>query len=307
MRISHFRHIALRTPALSASAEFYQHAWGLAPVAVDGPSHYLRTRSTEHHQVELHPGDERRVDHLAFAVPDDAALDEAYHELVARGVHVLSAPHPLDRPGGGAGFRFVDPDGRVVELSAGVATHGPLTEGFGPQKISHVVLNTPDIDRAADFYVEALGFRISDWSEHQMVFLRCNTDHHSVAFNQAEWAALNHVAYEMPGIDDVMRGIGRLKAAGHELLWGPGRHGPGNNVFAYFQDPGGFVCEYTSEVMQIDEDTWEPQVWERRPDLMDRWGTSGPPRPEARAAMAGTPDPGALDAVAQKDHPASDS
>jgi catechol 2,3-dioxygenase-like lactoylglutathione lyase family enzyme len=292
VKISHFRHVALRTPELERSATFYEKTWGLEPVATDGPARLFRARSPEHHQLELHPGDERRIDHIAFAVPDDAALRDAHGELAKAGVRLLGDPAPIQQPGGGTGFRFVDPDGRVIELSCGVATLEPLDGPDRPVKVSHVVLNTPDIDRAKDFYVDVLGFRVSDWSEHQMVFLRCNRDHHTVAFNQAEWASLNHVAYEMPDIDQVMRGIGRLKAAGHELLWGPGRHGPGNNVFAYFQDPGGFVCEYTSEVMQVDEATWEPNVWERRPDLMDRWGTSGPPRPEARTAMANVPDPG---------------
>lgn len=293
MRISHFRHIALRTPEPEQSVEFYQDVWGLRLVAKERNAAFLRGGSPEHHQLELHAGDERRIDHLAFGMPDEAALDDARRELDDHGIRTLGPPGPIDRPGDGTGFRFVDPDGRTVELSCGVARHEPLDEPGGPIKVSHVVLNTPDIDRAKEFYVDVLGFRVSDWSEHQMVFLRCNRDHHCVAFNQAEWTSLNHVAYEMPDIDAVMRGIGRMKAADRELLWGPGRHGPGNNVFAYFQDPGGFVCEYTAEVMQVDDATWEPQVWERRPDLMDRWGTSGPPRPQARAAMAGTPDPGA--------------
>lgn len=293
MRITHFRHIALRTPALHRSSNFYQQVWGLSLVAAEDSVHYLRARSEEHHQLVLHPGEERRIHHLAFAAADDEALHEMHAALAGKGVRILADPAPLGTPGGGVGFRFVDPDGRVVEISHGVATHRPIDDGDGPIKVSHVVLNTPDIDRATDFYVDFLGFRVSDWSEHQMVFLRCNRDHHCLAFNRADWASLNHVAYEMADIDRVMRGTGRMRAAGHELLWGPGRHGPGNNVFAYFQDPAGFVCEYTAEVMQVDDASWEPQVWERRPDLMDRWGTSGPPRPEARAAMAGTPDPGA--------------
>lgn len=292
MRITHFRHIALRTPELRASSAFYQGVWGLVPVGETGDARFLRARGPEHHQLELHAGEARGIDHLAFAVLDEDALHDARRHLDDRGVRVLAAPASLGRPGGGTGLRLADPDGRVVELSCDVATHDPLEGPDRPLKVSHVVLNTPDIDRICAFYVDVLGFRVSDWSEHQMVFLRCNQDHHSVAFNQADWASLNHVAYEMPDIDQVMRGIGRLRAAGCELLWGPGRHGPGDNVFAYFQDPGGFVCEYTAEVKQVDEATWEPRVWERRPELMDRWGTSGPPRPEARAAMAGVPDPG---------------
>lgn len=126
-----------------------------------------------------------------------------------------------------------------------------------------------------------------------MVFLRVNSDHHSISFNRAPHASLNHVAYELPDIDAVMRGIGNLKKKGTNPLWGPGRHGPGNNVFCYFQDAAGYVCEYTSEVQKIDETTHQPEVWPRNvPEKVDRWGISGPPTPEARAAMAGEPDPG---------------
>ena len=134
--------------------------------------------------------------------------------------------------------------------------------------------------------------RISDWSEHQMAFLRCNADHHVIAFNQAAWTSVNHVAYEMGSIDHFMRGIGRLRH--HELLplWGPGRHGPGNNTFSYFADPAGLVCEYTSEVDQVTEDAWLCRVWRRTPELSDLWGTAGPPSADVRAHMAGEPDPG---------------
>lgn len=126
-----------------------------------------------------------------------------------------------------------------------------------------------------------------------MVFLRVNNDHHSISFNRAAHASLNHVAYELPDIDTEMRGIGNLKRRGIAPMWGPGRHGPGNNVFCYYQDGSGYVCEYTSEVQKIDEATHQPEVWPRNiPEKMDRWGLSGPPTPEARAAMAGQPDPG---------------
>ncbi len=51
----------------------------------------------------------------------------------------------------------------------------------------------------------------------------------------------------------VMRGGGRMKDAGYPIQWGPGRHGPGNNLFNYFIDPFGVVIEYTAEVEQVDE------------------------------------------------------
>jgi len=72
-----------------------------------------------------------------------------------------------------------------------------------------------------------------------MNFVRCDRVHHAIAYAQAGDSLLNHIAFEMTDIDAVMRGIGRLKDAGFETFWGPGRHGPGNNVFAYFVAPFG--------------------------------------------------------------------
>ncbi len=132
-----------------------------------------------------------------------------------------------------------------------------------------------------------------------MSFLRCNRKHHSIAFNQDEHASVNHIAYEVDSVDELMRGISNVRKAGLSELWGPGRHGPGDNIFCYFQDPGGFVMEYTCYLETIeDESEWRARVWKRVPHLMDQWGIAGPPKLETRAAMGGEPDPGWVDVKA---------
>ena len=106
-------------------------------------------------------------------------------------------------------------------------------------------------------------------------------------------ASANHVAFEMRDMDSFMRGIGRMKQKGHVPSWGPGRHGPGNNPFAYFVSPSGFVIEFTTELQQIDEATHVAQEWPwGDPELSDRWMTAGPPTPAMRAVMLGRPDRG---------------
>lgn len=296
MKILHLRHIALKTPDPAAMASFYQDSWGLKIVTEQDGVFYLRGTLPEQFILAVGPGERRGIERIAFALADRAAVDSAAEELAQKGVTIYQHPALLTTPGGGYGFQFIDPDGRCIELSSEVTPAGEKETWEAPvrpNKISHVVLNTPDFEGITEFYTDVLGFRISDWSEKQMVFLRCSTDHHSIAFNRAPHASLNHVAYELPEIDTVMRGIGNLKRHGISPLWGPGRHGPGNNVFCYFQDVAGYVCEYTAEVMKIDEASHQPEVWPRNiPEKMDRWGISGPPSPEARAAMAGEPDPG---------------
>jgi catechol 2,3-dioxygenase len=76
-----------------------------------------------------------------------------------------------------------------------------------------------------------------------------------------------------------MRGGGRLRDAGHPIQWGPGRHGPGNNLFNYFIDPFGVVIEYTAEVEQVDESYKPrgPEEWKWPAGRVDQWGISPPP------------------------------
>ena len=168
-----------------------------------------------------------------------------------------------------------------------------LSKNVQPRSICHIVNNTPDLQRITKFYAGVLGFRVSDWSGQQMAFLRTDSKHHNISFNVAPHASVNHVAYLVSGIDEVMRGISNLRKHGIEPAWGPGRHGPGNNIFCYFRDPFGYVAEYTSDIDYIaDESKHEPKVWPRSPESMDRWGVAAPPSAELREAMTGEPDQG---------------
>jgi catechol 2,3-dioxygenase-like lactoylglutathione lyase family enzyme len=89
---------------------------------------------------------------------------------------------------------------------------------------------------------------------------------------------LNHVAFEMPDVDSVMRGMGRMKDNGYPIEWGPGRHGPGNNVFAYFCGPDEVPIEYTSEVLQVDDGyvARGSDYWKFPPGRSDQWGITQP-------------------------------
>lgn len=294
-RLRSLRAVTLCSPNSDDAAEFYSQVWGLGTVEQDHGAAWLRGTGDEHHILELRHGEANALGKLSFAVATPREIDDTARRLAALGVPMLTEPGPLDQVGGGYGLRLVDPEGRLVELSCevdAVVPQDPDGREAVPRKLAHVVLNTVDIDAACEFYTGVLGMRISDWSEHQMAFLRCNADHHVIAFNAAEWTSINHVAYEMGSIDHFMRGIGRLKHNDMLPLWGPGRHGPGSNTFSYFADPAGLVCEYTSEVAQVDEDAWLCRVWRRTPELSDLWGTAGPPSRDVREHMAGVPDPG---------------
>jgi len=70
-----------------------------------------------------------------------------------------------------------------------------------------------------------------------------------------------------------MRGLARMHENGITLSWGPGRHTAGNNTFSYFITPNGNAVEYTSDLEEVDEDTWQPQTYQPGPNTIDQWGT----------------------------------
>jgi hypothetical protein len=110
-----------------------------------------------------------------------------------------------------------------------------------------------------------------------MNFMRCNPRHHSVAFARGPHVSLHHISFEMRGIDEFMRGSGRVIRSGAKLVWGQGRHLAGNNTYSYFLDPQNNTIEYTTELEELDEDSWHPHVYDMHdPAVQDQWGTANP-------------------------------
>jgi len=290
-RVTGVRSIELGVRDLHQSADFYTKIWALEEVSSDGDSIHFRATGGEHHVLTIRERAKPSLLGVHFSAVDRAAVVELHAKAKGYGVEVAGEPAPLDgSSGSGYGFRFRTPDGLPMSISSDSVQHpNVVLDRSRPTKISHVVLNSAHTEDQVPFFVDVLGFKLSD-SSHMMEFLRCSADHHSMAIFRNNGPSLNHVAYELPNIDGLMRGAGRLKRNGFDIEWGVGRHGPGNNVFSYFIEPNGFVAEYTTELDQLDDATHVPQdadFWQKLTPTPDRWGTAGPPSNRMRAAMSG--------------------
>ncbi len=291
IRVNGLRGVELAVFDLKETSDFYANAWGLEEVARANGSMFLRASGHEHHVLTIHERPRAGLVAINFGAADRIAVDGLHAKALAMGVEVIAAPHDLPAiAGGGYGFSLRAPEGQQLNISCDVATHssGDFADRSRPEKLSHVVLNVADLDKQERFFCDVLGFRLTD-STARMDFIRCSSYHHSIALARASGAGLNHMAYEVPNMDGLMRGAGRLKKHGYKIGWGVGRHGPGNNVFSYFIEPNGFVTEYTAEVDKIDEATHivgTPDYWGKIMNGPDRWGLADP-SPELREAMAG--------------------
>ena len=275
-RVTDLHYVAHAVPDLEAERKFYGETWGLTEVGEEDGMVYFAAAGSEHpFVIRLRQDDEKKTDLIGFSAESRADVDAIFAQAIAAGAKPIAAPGPADGPAGGYAARFFDPEGRALEVICDTKRHTVRTVTPGeaiPVGLSHIVLHSPDHKALLKFYEDVLGFRLSDWIGEFMVFVRCNAAHHRLAIMPGK-PALNHVAFDVNSVDDLMRGLSRLTKAGVKLNWGPGRHTAGNNTFSYYITPNGNAVEFTSDLEDVNEDTWVPTTYDMKPDVTDQWGT----------------------------------
>ena len=257
--------VDLGVPDLAASRAFYTKTWCLSSVLEDDKAVYLRGSGTRHHILALHQRPRAEVLRINLVAPDARSVDLLYAKVASTS---YAPPAVIEEPGQGYGFAFKDFEGRTLRVIADQERHaGVLNDPDQPTQLTHVVLNTPQRETTVDYFSRIFDLRVIDETK-MMTFLCASNDHHCIAVADHPLATLNHIAFETPSIDAVMRGVGRLRENGVTIEWGVGRHGPGNNVFAYFLGPNKEIIEYTSEVMKVDDNypSGGPGDWGFPPD-----------------------------------------
>ena len=277
LRVRGVRSVAVDVCALDQAAAFYTDVWKLTPVAATQGARYFGGTCAYHHILSLHAAARPAIRRVVFDAADRDAVDALYARVQASGV-TCEAPHDWSAPGGGYGFGFKDPEARNLAVACGGEMRAQAPAPDRPHKVTHINLNAADYDATTRFMLDVLGFRLIDETVRSRFLHAACPDHFSLALVKHGNATLNHIAFDMIDLDSVMRGAGRMRDAGYPIEWGVGRHGPGNNVFAYFAGPEEIPLEYTAEVLQID-DSYQPrgpEFWKFPPGRSDQWGVTNP-------------------------------
>jgi len=276
-KVAGLHRVGLRVPDMGAACSFYEGVWHMHPSDAAVGERGFCSAGENHADLLLVEGDIPGLDHVGFAVDSEKDLHALVAQVRSAGRTVLAAPEKGVRPGDLAVASVADVDGNRVELIVPAQPSGPRPDR-SKRHLGHAVLWTPWIGEQEAFYA-LLGFQVSDRTHIGMSFLRCNTDHHSVALasSRSDRKGLQHIAFDVGSIDDLMREYGRLRSAGADCIWGVGRHGPGHNVFAYFRDPAGHVVEYYGDMEVTDgPEVSAVKFWgpEHKGDI---WGVAGAP------------------------------
>jgi catechol 2,3-dioxygenase-like lactoylglutathione lyase family enzyme len=288
IEVKRMSHATFETPDLERQIDYFTEIVGLALAERENGRAYLATKVGDL-AVQLEKGDHARCAKIAFQVAPDTEFDDIRRGLEAESVRC--EPRSDACPGIAKMMSFEDPKGTVIEVFAAqtpIARNQPVA-GVGPLKLGHLAYCVAEPKDFAEFYGRVLGFRVSDWIEDWFVFMRCGPDHHTVNFVRGKRTQMHHIAFELKDWAQIQAACDFLGSKNIPLIWGPGRHGPGHNIYTYHRNPDDQIIELFTELdKMLDESLgyFDPRPWHRdRPQVpkvwdkvRDIWGT--PPTPE---------------------------
>ncbi|TAK97955.1 MAG: catechol 1,2-dioxygenase [Rhodospirillaceae bacterium] len=277
IKVSDIAYVRVRVPDLDR-AERFMTDFGLVRAHRTNDVLYMRGSGPSHH-IHVTERGEAKFLSLAFYVDTESEL------RAAAGIPGASAVETIAGPGGGKRVRLQDPDGNGVEIVWGLQTVAPIEHlrhplndakvGLrragtlsrhtrGPSKvlrIGHGVIMSMSPAKAVDWYREHLGLLCSDevimpdgslgLSFNRVDRGEAYVDHHVLLIQGGPKQGLNHAAFEVQDVDDLMLGHEHMMGKDYDRVWGVGRHVYGAQIFDYWMDPWGFMYEHWTDTDRL--------------------------------------------------------
>jgi 2,3-dihydroxy-p-cumate/2,3-dihydroxybenzoate 3,4-dioxygenase len=284
-RYARLDYVALNVTQMERSLQFYENLWGLQLAGRGAKGDAFLRCGDKHHDLVLYPSDRPGVKRIGWRLESEREIDRAAEHLATFGIasHEVASAETASL-GQGRSIRCACPITGVVHEF--FATAKPADTPFVKtvanfDRLGHVILRTPQYDEAVALYKAAFNMRVSDEFDGKVSFMRCfpNPYHHSFGLAKAEKPGLHHVNFMLTSLDDVGRGLWRLRKNDVPIVFGPGRHVPSNTVFLYVLDPDGMTVEYSQGMEEFPEvDARPPRVFALTPGTLDAWGAVMDPR-----------------------------
>jgi catechol 2,3-dioxygenase len=262
--------IALQAENAAQLAQYYHDALGYV---FTGEGDDLLGLARDR-RLRIRAGRPNTLGYACYAMPERSDFTALQRRLTKAGVGFELQPCV----GMAEALRFADPDGNsfVFGLAAENPV-GPLAETADrAARLQHVVFASTDVSRLLAFFTEVVGFTLSDrvLDDHgglRTAFMRCSEEHHSLAIFAASENRLDHHCYEAADWNLIRDWADHFARHRIPLKWGPGRHGPGDNLFLFIHDPEGNWVEISAELETVAVDR-PVGDWPHEERTLNSWG-----------------------------------
>ncbi len=265
------RWLHLQSPQPEVMGAFYKRAYGLTVTALNG----VLACNGAGRTVHVSQGVANRLHYALFGF----AEDRYWNAFVQRAAGALGHDEPAPAGAPIGALSCTDPDGNRMMFAPPGALERPAAASAAtmpPAVNQHFALRTTQIDAMLAFYTEQLGFHLSDRVLDQegrlrACFLRTDRLHHALALFSAPVTCFDHQSFEAPAWSDLKDWADHMSRERIEIVWGVGRHGPGNDVFFMVRDPDGNLAEISSEI-EICGDDRPAGLWPHEERTLNLWG-----------------------------------
>ena len=271
-------YIVFETPNVERMADFYTNVIGLVETSCSREDQVVLGIDRDRPTLVLRRAEAARVGEIGFFLRGHQGWNGLRRQLSAQGIMFREDVQENLGPT----LSFEDCDGHLLRFhlqeKAAALRHTPR---LGPRviRLQHLAYASPNPEKMARFYVDVMNYKISDMMEDgHFYWLRTNMEHHTVSVVAGKRPGLDHFAFELPDWNAFELWCDFLAMHNVDILWGPGRHGPGHNLFFFVLDPDGNRLEFTSE-LEVFRDEYlmhTPRVWRRTPRTINLWGPEAP-------------------------------
>ena len=265
---AYLHHLHFASPQPERLASFYGEAMDME---VSGPANGLWVAKGPHRQILFSLGEARKLIAAGFAVRDVEALEGLRARAAEKGLKQTEATAFFFDAGA---FQVYDPDGNAIVFGLSKREVQAQPKRIrGP--IQHLTLASRDLAAIENFYSSGLGFGVSDRvlnheGKVMTVFMRGNHEHHNLACFFQDRQGVDHHSYEAGEWDTIRDWADHLATKNISLMWGPGRHGPGNNLFIFLVDPDENWIEISAELEVVHD---RPvKAWPHEERTLNLWG-----------------------------------
>jgi catechol 2,3-dioxygenase-like lactoylglutathione lyase family enzyme len=262
-------YVQFGSPAPERLARFYADIFGLT--AQPHAAGWLCRGAT--YCLAFAEGEKSTLLSAGYGVADTGVLEGLAARAAPNLVSTTALETKLFAPGA---IALRDPDGNRIAYGLASVAVSARAVAAPPARLQHVVVGSTDVDRMVAFYTDTVGLRKSDdvrddTGDTRACFMRSNDEHHSFAVFKTPRNRLDHHCYEVLDWNGIRDWADRLAARGLSIEWGPGRHGPGNNLFIFFHDPDGNWIELSAELEVVSAGR-PVGVWRHEERTLNSWG-----------------------------------
>ncbi len=224
-------------------------------------------------ELKLSNGPANQLKYVHFALHSASAWDA----FAARVQHLAQHALPDAFANGTPAICLQDPDGNLAVFTPpATAANASEDAALPPVTLQHLGLRTANLPDMLAFYTGQVGFVLSDAvkdpeGELRACFLRTDNLHHSLALFYAPVAGFDHQSFEAPDWNSMKVWGDRMAELQVPIVWGIGRHGPGNDVFFMVRDPDGNLAEISAEIEHC-VSSRPAGLWPHEERTLNLWG-----------------------------------